>query len=182
MTEGAVSCFACHEEFRLSSYEDRCRPFTYGRICPQCASKFHSRLGWDGHSLEAFFDAFKSPVFIVDFDGAVKAANTAARKSLGEAAHDIGEMRLGDVLECVYARLPGGCGKTVHCEACALRRALLDAAESVNTGRLPPVRFTRSDSDGAEDTACLISVEKAGDFALLHLEREGDAPVQADPS
>ena len=24
-------------------------------------------------------------------------------------------------MECVYSRHPGGCGKTVHCEACAIR-------------------------------------------------------------
>jgi len=35
----------------------------------------------------------------------------------------------GDAMECAYARWPGGCGKTEHCETCTIRNAVTATME-----------------------------------------------------
>ena len=89
--------------------------------CDACAE---SLLAEEGRSLEAFVEDLPQPVLIVSGDVVAQAANRRARAFVGKEPPEIVGRRGGDVIECAHAGLPGGCGHTVHCQGCALRRSV----------------------------------------------------------
>jgi PAS domain-containing protein len=97
-------------------------------MCEPCSDHF-SRLQ-DGLSLGEYLDDFPLPVIAVDGDGRVLAANQQMATLLGKEQRDLAGLLGGDVMECAYARLPEGCGKTVHCETCAVRLAVMRTLET----------------------------------------------------
>ncbi len=94
---------------------------THG-ICLDCFE--HYAAQWDGLSLGEYLDRFDSPVVAVDHDTRVLAINRALARLQGiEDRADMG-MLGGELMECEYARMPEGCGHTVHCKACAIRNTV----------------------------------------------------------
>ena len=77
---------------------------------------------------------------------------------------------LGDVIECVNAQTPEGCGRTIHCSGCTIRRMVtathqdgrprqsVEADQLVmRAGSVVPVRYS-------------ISTQKVGNAVLLIIE------------
>jgi PAS domain-containing protein len=99
-------------------------------MCAECGAHF-GRL-WAGMQLGEYLDLLPRPVLVVDRDRRVLAAN----RQLGEVLHrdpaELRGLRLGEAMACSRSRLPGGCGNTVHCRECAIRRTVQEVAE---TGR-----------------------------------------------
>lgn len=101
-------------------------------ICSDCERHFSRQL--DGLSLGEYLDDFPHPVIAIDGDGRVLAANQQMAARLGVEQRELRGLLGGNVLECARARLPGGCGQTVHCSACTVRLALrhtIDTGESL---------------------------------------------------
>ncbi len=73
------------------------------------------------HSTGRFLDRFDSPVVAVDHEGYVVAINEAMAEQQGIEDRAAAGMLGGDLMECVYAKLPEGCGQTVHCTGCTVR-------------------------------------------------------------
>jgi hypothetical protein len=77
--------------------------------------------------LRAVVDAIPSAVMVVDGNVKVHDANRAARQWLSCRAegllHDMG----GNLLHCVHASEPGGCGGTASCSDCVVRQTVQDA-------------------------------------------------------
>jgi ferredoxin len=72
----------------------------------------------------------------------------------------------GEVMECVYARSPEGCGNEVHCETCTVRITVM---ETHATGRAKKgVHAKLARVDGEVDL--VISTEKRGDVVLVLIE------------
>ena len=82
-------------------------------MCPECYEHYWRQ--WEGLSLGEYLDGFDAPVLMVDADGRIAAANQAAADRLGKADRRAEGLLGGEAMECVYSRLPEGCGKTVHC-------------------------------------------------------------------
>ena len=83
---------------------------THG-ICDSCIDNISFQ---EGVELREFLDALAAPIVMVDSAGTVRAANGAAAAALGTCPADAEGRPLGLVFECEYARLPEGCGQTVH--------------------------------------------------------------------
>jgi PAS domain-containing protein len=98
-------------------------------ICQECAKKMLAPMAMP---MTAFLDRFPAPVFLMDGDVRVIAANTKGYSVLGKKPEDVDGRLGGDAFECSYAKLPGGCGKTVHCKSCAIR---LTVTDTIQTGR-----------------------------------------------
>ncbi|WP_378955434.1 histidine kinase [Pelosinus sp. sgz500959] len=74
-------------------------------------------------------------VMIVNNDVRVQGINEAAQDFLcisGEEAH---LQKCGDVLKCIHARGPGGCGGASFCSRCVLRKSVLEALEGRTVSR-----------------------------------------------
>jgi hypothetical protein len=76
----------------------------------------------------------------------------------------------GDAFECRYAKCPEGCGKTVHCKTCTIRRTVTDTLRSgrshIGVVAYPDLyRVT-----GENRIRFIISTEKVGKAALLRID------------
>ena|SRR3989339_1618123 len=92
-------------------------------ICKNCQKLFdkdYRKRKW-----KQFLDSFSIPLLMVDNEGRVQRANNAALDMLGKEVEMVEGELCGPVLDCANAGLRGGCGKTVNCEPCAIRNAIL---------------------------------------------------------
>ena len=97
-------------------------------ICEGCFA-FYERT-WDGLSLGEYLDDFDEPVIVVSDEGRVLAVNEKMAEVLGRTDREARGLLGGEVMVCAYARLEGGCGQTVHCSACTIRRTVEAARDT----------------------------------------------------
>jgi PAS domain-containing protein len=91
-------------------------------MCADCDAYFAEQ--WKGMSYGRYVDRFDYPVVLVEAEGRVVAMNQPACDFLGRRPRDVVGLLGGEAMECAYARLPGGCGKTEHCATCAIRQTV----------------------------------------------------------
>lgn len=159
-----VFCAWCRKELSTGAPADA--PVSHG-ICASCAKRFfaHRKV-----PLGTFLDRLDGPVFLVDDDGRIRAANRAAGALAGEEPAAVEGKLGGDALECRHAREPGGCGHTAHCRSCTIR---LCVTETLTTGRglvRVPAFPDLHDTKGERRPAWLISTERIGPSVLLRIE------------
>ncbi len=136
---------------------------THG-MCQECFDAFDDQ--WSGEQLGEYLDRFEAPVVAVNADGRVIAINHAMGSLADVAPRAAVGLRGGEFLECVNARLPEGCGQTVHCSACTIREAL---AHTIDTGKpveRRPAVLTRQ----AGPVEMLISTTRQGEYVQLVIE------------
>jgi hypothetical protein len=137
-------------------------------ICPSCAENM---LYQDGVDLQLYLDSLPVPVVLVDSNGRVKTANINAllllNKNLTEIRGNLG----GDVFECRYARLPGGCGKTVHCSGCTIRQSV---NETFSTGKPVVNRLAYISGHSSRRLSLSISTELINGAVFLRVESLAD--------
>jgi PAS domain-containing protein len=139
-------------------------------MCPSCADHFE-RL-WKGMPLSEYLDTLPQPVLVVNGDGCVVAANQKLAALFGRDRVELRGLRGGEAMACVHSRLPEGCGKTVHCRECTIRRAVAKVAKTgVAQKRVPAYLQTK---DGRVD---LRISAKARD-GLVHVTVEEARPAQ----
>lgn len=97
-------------------------------MCTSC-ERYFSRL-WDGMSLGEYLEELPFPVAVVDADGRLAAANSRLGKLAGAATCSMAGITAGRALACARSRLPEGCGHTVHCRECAIRRTVNEVART----------------------------------------------------
>lgn len=142
---------------------------THG-ICEPCQKYFFSPRD---NSLRGFLNTLTAPVVVVDDDMHMLDANDHALTALGKTRDATLGLRSGEVIECANARLPGGCGKTVHCAACTLRNSV---RETFETGegftRVPAwIRLgTETVDESQKRMRVMISTEKVGNVVMLRID------------
>ena len=106
----------------------------------------------------------------MDKDGRVVAANT---QGLKQVSQDVGQIegRLGgEVFECKYATLPGGCGQTIHCKTCTIRKTVTKTHETGECCIRVPAYMDLGDIIDVKTIRFLISTEKVNDVVLLRID------------
>ena len=167
---GAVmkrTCARCKKELAAKALRPDRDRVTQG-ICSDCLKEIFMDRPRKGREV---LDSIGAPVLLLDKGYRVKAANEPARKILNRPLTDIENFLPGEAMECINARLPGGCGKTVHCQACALRMAL---NKTITTGedleRVPAYQDVYQKDGSIARRYLLISTEKLEDFVLLRID------------
>lgn len=97
-------------------------------MCPSCYEHYHKM--WEGLSIGEYLDDIDKPVIVVEEEGRVVAANQAMADMLDKSDREMFGLLGGEAMECDYARLPEGCGQTVHCKTCTIRRAVNEVMET----------------------------------------------------
>jgi PAS domain-containing protein len=97
-------------------------------MCQSCADHYEAR--WNGMPLSQYLDTLDQPVIVVNGDGCVLGANQKLATLLGRERVELRGLMGGEAFACVYSRLPEGCGKTVHCRECTIRRAVRKVAKT----------------------------------------------------
>lgn len=155
----------------VESEADSENTITHG-ICPSCTTRLSSERG---EHLQEFLDRLGVPVLLVESDVRVLTANKPARELLGKGLGEIEGRRGGEVIECVHASEPGGCGQTAHCKACTIRKTVLETFETgkscLHVQAYPDIQFGQE----VKTMSLEISTEKVADVVLLRIDDFGDA-------
>jgi hypothetical protein len=143
---------------------------THG-ICRDCAYHLFAQIGMP---LLEYLDGLNVPVVIVDGDGTVTTANEQARTVLQKDLSEIEGYKGGDVFECSHAKLPEGCGQTIHCSGCTIRKAVTYTSQTGQSCQSVPAVLNRDTVDGVTEARFLISTQKVRDVVLLRIDAAGD--------
>lgn len=145
-------------------------PVSHG-ICPDCSDNMEHQLGV---SLQSYIDGLKVPILVVTGDAVIQSANKYGEAILGKSVHEMHGLPGGDVFECAYARWPEGCGRTIHCSGCTIRRSVMKTFETGTPVFKQPAILKRWTGQDTRDLAYLITTIKQGDAVLLQVEPAGD--------
>ena len=142
-------------------------------MCAECAAFI--RANRPGRTLRSFLENLPVPVLAMDAEARVAVSNAAARTLLGRTAEETVVGRLGgEALECAYARLPGGCGRTEHCKACAVRNAVMETHATGKPRDRVVAHQVLNAPGGPRRQRLLIATEKQGDVVLLRIDEVGE--------
>jgi len=163
-------CAWCGKEMgtRLEDDESR-KTITHG-ICDSCAYHIIAQAGMP---LQEFLDGLQTPVLVVNGDGIVETANVQACGMLQRDQSQIAGQKGGNVFECAYAQLPQGCGNTIHCTGCTIRRTVMHSHETGQSHTRVPAVLNWEHADETRQIPFLISTEKVQDVVLLRIDRVG---------
>lgn len=135
-------------------------------ICPDCVSNLTFQRGVE---IEVFLDSLPVPILVVN-DGRVLSANRVARNMLGKEAGEIAGKLGGEVFECAYARLPEGCGHTIHCSGCAIRQTVMKTMTTGESLSRVPALLNHFTPESNAHVSLFISTWKMGEFVYLRIE------------
>ncbi len=136
-------------------------------ICSNCFDNIRFQ---EGVPLGVYLDSLPAPVYVVDGDGIMTAVNRAGCRALGKDACEIIRRPGGNVFECAYARLPEGCGKTVHCSGCTIRRTVMRTFETGQSQSRVPAVLNHGDPDDPVPIRLAITTVKADGFVVLRVD------------
>ena len=140
--------------------------FTSHGICPDCTSNFRVQ---DGVSLREYIESMPFPVALFNSDLRLTFANSQASALFGRSFEELDGDVLGDVFECANARLPEGCGRTIHCSGCTIRRTLKHVHESGESKWMVPATLSQRKSTAALE----ISAVNSRGIVFLRIDRFG---------
>jgi hypothetical protein len=138
-----------------------------------CRSCYDNLTFQQGVPLPDYLEAFPLPVLLVDSYAVVKAVNSKACEVLGKDPREIVQHLGGNVFECAYARLPEGCGKTIHCSGCTIRRAVMKTFETGEPQSMVPATLNRGKPDNISKIALSITTLKWGNIVILRVDTMG---------
>jgi hypothetical protein len=141
-------------------------PISHG-LCSICLPTFLSGMG---QPFTDFLDTLPGAVFVVDSESRVVGANTRGLQQVSRDLAAIEGRLAGEAFECRYAKLPGGCGRTLHCKSCTIRRTVTKTAETGESCFRVPAFIDLADISKDMTIRFLISTEKVNDAVLLRID------------
>ena len=151
-------------------------------ICEKCADNLSFQKGV---SIQSYLDSMMLPVMMVgvyaDQYLIAKIANKAACTLLGKEPRDVVQHLLGNVFECSHARLPEGCGRTIHCSGCTVRRAVMKTYSTGETQYRVPATLKRFNAGQASSISLYVTTMMAEDMVALRIDWFGTELPTAAP-
>jgi len=161
-------CAWCLKEMGVVETSERPDTEISHGICENCLDNLTAQSGM---SFQHYLDSLPLPVFMVDGNVEVIAVNSRACAVLGkknaELIHHLG----GNVFECQYARLPLGCGRTIHCSGCTIRKAVTRTFETGEPLSMVPATLSHADLDHPTEISLYITTAKVGDMFMLRVDK-----------
>jgi len=163
------SCSLCGNDFEEA--EAPSPDSMAGAVCDECARRLLAECGVE---LGRYLEGLASPVMLADADGVIVAASPQALETLGMEAAEVEGRLCGDVFRCVNASLPGGCGKTVHCRKCGLRRCIVATIGSKEAIDGAPVQLKTGDPDDPTWLGVVVTAEYFSGVVMLRIDEFGE--------
>ncbi len=126
-----------------ANIRDGSLPVSHG-ICVSCREHFFRDAGI---SLQTFIDSFSFPVLVLGSSLQPVAVNRSGAVESPTAAQLTPTTTLGNVVECEHSHEQEGCGKTVHCSGCVLRKTVEQTNESGDPCFQVPATISTENND-----------------------------------
>ena len=157
-------CAWCNKVLPSSPIPDSESKLSHG-ICEDCQLE----LEYKKVPFESILDLFSFPVLVSDGNAVILNANQKAVELVNKEIMNVRGLIGGDVIECVYADLPGGCGETEQCTACTLRNSIETTYESGNSIKDQQGLLYIKSQDGVQQIPFVFNTEKVGEKVYLQL-------------
>ncbi len=142
-------------------------------ICENCS---HVVTNFNFTDLKSFLDTIGAPILLVNDNWNLLSANETAMQALGKNQDKLEHLLGGEVMDCKYSELPGGCGKTNKCTGCIIRSAV----ESTHKTGKPQTRVEafqfKKQPNGYVRTKYIFSTQKIGESVLIRIDGSEPAP------
>lgn len=159
-------CAWCNKTLSSAEEFEADGVITHG-ICSSCALELTKD---SPRTTREILRLIREPIFVVNSDTVVKAANSSAAELLNKQAADLEENLPGDALECTFSKTGKGCGKTIHCKTCTVRNTITDTINSGACYNNVPAYQNIDTPDGPKVMRFSISTEKVGEMILLRID------------
>ena len=136
-------------------------------VCTACHKRILAEYRFN---VRKFLDMFDAPVFLVDSDVNILAANTSALEFVRKPMVHFRGKICGKVLDCINSCLPRGCGRTPFCPDCAIRNSVNQTYMTGTSVTARPAVVNLSKDSSVMKLHLLVSTRKDGDIVLLRLE------------
>lgn len=161
-------CAWCGAEIERSGYDHTSDKTSHG-MCPACRQALSSQD--QGVVLQRHIDDIPIPILLVDEKHKTLGMNAKASEILGESTEPLTGSQFGMVFDCVHSQLPEGCGRTIHCSGCVIRRTV---ATTFNTGEPQigvPATLTVDSLEQASEIALTITTVKSGGVVAMRIDK-----------
>lgn len=160
-------CAWCNGDMGQAEGSARANTETTHGICSRCLDNFKFQ---QGVPIQRYLDSLPLPVVVVDRYAVVKAMNREACSALGKGPQEIVQHLVGNVFECAHARLPEGCGRTIHCSGCTIRRSVTRTFETGEPQVDVPATLRYIGPADARAVTLAITTVKAGEAVMLRVD------------
>lgn len=137
-------------------------------MCLACSEAIVSQER--GVPLQHLLDGIPIPILLIDSNDAVVTMNARACETLGHKFDTDVTRSLGPVFDCVHSRMPEGCGRTIHCSGCVIRRSAVTTFETGGPQILVPATLSVENPDGISDALLSITTVKGDGVVFLRIE------------
>lgn len=166
-----VICSACGKHLKdKPSDAAQDHEISHG-LCDSCTRHFKAQAGIP---IGEYIESIEAPVITIAPNVTVSVLNKKAIEFLGKSVMETQGQRGGDVFECEYARLPGGCGETIHCSGCTIRNTVTNTLQTGKPNKNVPAYLNRYSESGTEHVELYISTEKIGGVVFLTIDKIAD--------
>jgi PAS domain-containing protein len=172
-------CAWCRREIRRIASDRFGENGTSHGICKACSDNIRFQ---EGAPIGEYLNSLAAPVYVVDAGGVVQGVNRAGCEAAGKDPQEIVRRLGGDVFECAFARLPEGCGRTVHCSGCTIRRSVMGTHETGEPRSGVPAVLYHGDPDEPTPIHFLITTVKVQGVVLLRVDEIVGQPAAGSAS
>lgn len=156
-------CVWCGNDFASEPGDD---VIAHG-VCPAC---YHAVIVRRKLDLAELLDQIDVPVIAFDANVTALLANRAAEKVVGQKVDLIKGRLAGNVFECIHASTPEGCGRTIHCSGCTIRRTVTATHQDGQPRRNVEAEQIVEHAGKRQLVRYRLSTEKVHDSVLLMIE------------
>ena len=161
------ACTWCSHDVDAEDSEHPYEGLTPG-LCKSCGDRLNSLTS---EQLQSYLDDLVAPVLAIDLYAGrymiTRAVNRGACDRFNKEPQEMVQHLCGNVIECAYARLPAGCGRTIHCADCGVKSAV---AGTYGTGSTSTVRVRLAREVPDRNGSLVITTVKAGHLVLLRMD------------
>jgi PAS domain len=158
-------CKVCGKE-SVSASQATSGSITFG-ICEACVTQVSATP-----DSRAVLEAIHAPILLLHGNPRqVVSANKMALRLFGKEIYEFAGHRGGQVFDCIHSFTEAGCGKDVNCEPCKIKNAIVDTFNTGESHHGVATTLQIKKADGIKNYVMQVSTEKAGDLALVRVER-----------
>lgn len=161
-------CAWCGVAIDRPGHKQTTDPSTSHGMCPACSEALDSQE--QGVSLQRHIDGIPIPILLIDDNDAVVAINAEAAKLSEKRSRPNGTQSFGQVFDCAHSRLREGCGRTIHCSGCAIRRSVAMTFETGTPQVSVPATVSIESPDEPFQAALAVTTVKRDGVVLLRVE------------
>ncbi|MBZ5686629.1 MAG: hypothetical protein LAP86_16480 [Acidobacteriia bacterium] len=161
-------CAWCGSAIEHSGYERMPDSSTSHGMCPTCCQLLDSQER--GVQLQRHIDCIPIPILLVDANNTTLAMNAKACEVLGRTPESSTGAQFGLVFDCAHYRLPEGCGRTVHCSGCVIRKSVAATFDTGEPQVLVPATLSIDNPDQLSNAVLTITAVKRAGVILLCIE------------